>query len=312
MAPGARRELEVLRGQATELARTIGRVLDARGAPDPAPVRWSAEPPFRTVPATSCTEADVSGIRVLLCRPEGSGQAALGQMLRHLGAIVTPAVDVADAMNRLATQTFDVMILQLPDRPGAVDGMLGEIRKMDGPQAAIPVVAVATGRGVPDAEMLGVLGVGAVLETPIMDVGVLGRTLACALGREKGPDPDPSCALRLEHLLHLAGDGPRTEILVQLESDLAATHEALQEAVKSGDFEPIRKAAHVLVALAGTAGAVGLEEAARDIGQLAREGDAMPEIRGLACRMRQDIDGLRASIRKLVARHDGAGAGDRP
>ncbi|MFD0981190.1 hypothetical protein [Tropicimonas aquimaris] len=307
LAQGARRDLEMLRGRAADLARAIGEVLDETRTPEPA--GWPAETPYCALPATTSGDADISGSRILLCRSEGFGQGALCQMLRHLGVVVTLATDAADALKRLASQHFDAMILQLPDWPEAVDALLGEIRRMDGPQAAVPVVAVATGRVVPDPEMLRILGIGAVLETPIMDVGVLSRTLARVLGRENGTASDASCAQRLEHLLHVSGDGPRTEILVQLESDFAVTHGTLHEAVEAGASDEIRKAAHVLVALAGTAGALALEDAARDIGRLARDAGAMPEVRALAGRILQDIDALRERIRKCVERHGQAGSG---
>lgn len=72
----------------------------------------------------------------------------------------------------------------------------------------------------------------------------------------------------LRHILALAGpeDGPK--IVRHLTSDLATTGQALLAAVAAGEAEAMRRAAHVLVALCGTAGAMGLHRLADQLRHL--------------------------------------------
>lgn len=305
--PDERRELDLIRIKSEGLARlSAERLRVADRAAEPVKAGGMG---FR--PGQDEVRADVSGVRVLLCKPEQSNHAAIGQMLRHLGAKVTISEGLADALDLCAAQTFDAVILLLPEAPEAATEFIRRFREVAGSRGEMPVLAVASVRARADLRRLEALGADEVVEAPIADVWRLGQALARAIGLPTGAGSesdlpasagpraaraDAGMLASLEGLLVIAGDSPRPDILMQLERDLAGTSEQLHEAVQAWDPERIRRAAHVLVSLAGTSGAGTLEAIAREIGRLSREGEPGPRVQGLAEEAAREISAVCACI----------------
>ena len=104
---------------------------------------------------------------------------------------------------------------------------------------------------------------------------------------------------RLDQLLALAGPAEAGELLIRLEQDLARCGSALAAALAQGDRISVRAETHVLLAVAGAIGAVGLAEDARSLNTTAHgAGDFSP---ALTRRIAQDIAALQASIDKRRA-----------
>lgn len=76
-----------------------------------------------------------------------------------------------------------------------------------------------------------------------------------------------------DSLLIMAGPEVAPELVAQLSADLRAVSAALSKALTDMDWEAIRAQTHVLVALAGAAGAHQLEDAARTLNMAAHESD---------------------------------------
>lgn len=77
-----------------------------------------------------------------------------------------------------------------------------------------------------------------------------------------------------DSLLSMAGPLVARDLVVQMTTDLRAIAMALPPAMASHDWSGIRAQAHVLVALAGAAGAQTLESAAQALNRAAHDHDA--------------------------------------
>ncbi|MFN3721912.1 MAG: hypothetical protein ACK4VZ_02615 [Paracoccaceae bacterium] len=76
-----------------------------------------------------------------------------------------------------------------------------------------------------------------------------------------------------ESLLAMAGPDIAQELIVQMAADLRAVSIALAQGLATTDHARIRAQTHVLVALAGSAGAQGLEQGAQALNTAAQDAD---------------------------------------
>jgi HPt (histidine-containing phosphotransfer) domain-containing protein len=88
------------------------------------------------------------------------------------------------------------------------------------------------------------------------------------------PMPSQMDESRLAHLLHIAGPVDGAELLHRLQDDLGRAETVLKRALPGPDLAAIRETTHVLTALAGAIGAMGLAEAARTLNTAANQTDA--------------------------------------
>ncbi|MDZ7884412.1 MAG: hypothetical protein U5N53_16660 [Mycobacterium sp.] len=75
-------------------------------------------------------------------------------------------------------------------------------------------------------------------------------------------------------LLDMAGPDVGPELVAQMSADLRAVSVALSVGLAVPDWDEIRSQTHVLVALAGAAGAYGLESACQQLNRAAHIPDA--------------------------------------
>lgn len=107
------------------------------------------------------------------------------------------------------------------------------------------------------------------------------------------PSMDPS---RLTSLLEMAGPELRDELLDRLALDLLSVQEVLSEAVPMLDWDALRAQTHVLIALAGAAGASRLQWLAESLNAAAHQLDAV-RADALHTLMGEPLDMLIALIR---------------
>lgn len=79
---------------------------------------------------------------------------------------------------------------------------------------------------------------------------------------------------RLTRLIELAGPLHTTELLAHLDQDLTRVAQDLATAVKTADRAALRTQTHILIALAGSVGAHGLEQDARSLNHVAHDQNA--------------------------------------
>ncbi|MFN6924696.1 MAG: hypothetical protein ACK4P8_03525 [Tabrizicola sp.] len=80
-------------------------------------------------------------------------------------------------------------------------------------------------------------------------------------------------AARLRHLLRLVGPEEAPALLAQLRLDLAGCAEGIARGAAGPDWDSLREASHVLISLAGSAGAVTLHEQAQALNVAAHARD---------------------------------------
>jgi HPt (histidine-containing phosphotransfer) domain-containing protein len=92
--------------------------------------------------------------------------------------------------------------------------------------------------------------------------------------------PEPSTtglrdfdAARLSHLLDLAGPDIAEELLARLTEDLTSTSEKLDLGTARADWALLREGSHVLISLAGSVGALSLQEMAEALNALSHRQD---------------------------------------
>lgn len=106
-------------------------------------------------------------------------------------------------------------------------------------------------------------------------------------------DPD-----RLRRLLDIVGPTEARAFLTQLDRDLTDCARHLAAATLRQDWSALREASHVLMSLAGSAGALGLQDQAQALNSAAhdRNGDAMAQVYGhVAPDLTRLIDVVRAT-----------------
>ena len=131
---------------------------------------------------------------------------------------------------------------------------------------------------------------------PARDRRTLDRAHTASMGllhllekREMPPPPHAAFA----RLLEIAGPEMANELIAQFQNDLTEVQTRLTAALPVEDWTNVRGASHVLIALAGTAGAQELEATARALNLAANDCDSAgaaqsgpPALQGLSALMR--------------------------
>ena len=95
----------------------------------------------------------------------------------------------------------------------------------------------------------------------------------------------------LAHLLEIAGPELANQLIRQFQIDLADVQTRLTAGFPAQDWPVLRSASHVLIALAGTAGAPALEQAAHDLNLAAKDRN-LAAIAALSPQVLQGLDAL--------------------
>lgn len=101
-------------------------------------------------------------------------------------------------------------------------------------------------------------------------------------------------------LMQMAGPEVAPRLLSQMDADLTAVRRILDLALQAADLGEIRAQTHVLIALAGSAGALGVEEGARQMNRAAHEMD-VTRIRALRRGLMAGLEALISFIRQESA-----------
>jgi two-component system aerobic respiration control sensor histidine kinase ArcB len=106
-------------------------------------------------------------------------------------------------------------------------------------------------------------------------------------------DPD-----RLRRLLDLVGPTEADSFLAQLDRDLSGCARNIARATDRQDWIMLREASHVLISLAGSAGAVALQSLAEDLNAAANARN-LTSAAELATALAPDLDRLIAVVRTM-------------
>lgn len=110
-------------------------------------------------------------------------------------------------------------------------------------------------------------------------------------------------ALRLAHLLEIAGPDGETELMDRLDADLARARSALIAAIAARDIGGVRAETHVLISLTGAVGAAELQDQMERMNAAAHRSDwgglkaTLRSAEGRLGLLHKEISSLRAQIR---------------
>lgn len=259
---------------------------------------------------------DLTGTRILYADDSPAQRDLVTALARLIGAEITCVTDGAAAMQALADGPLpDVLILdsEMPRMSGP--DVLNWLRASEGPRARVPVLALTSHIGAAQTDALRSAGAAEVLAKPVLCPLELGRAILRAQGLES-PTPAPGSPLAheapsgtdaaeiaaLEKLRQIAGPAAAAEIFARLMEDLSHLRVALANAAQKADMTAIRAQSHVLVALAGTAGAMTLHEDAIRLNTLAQDGKGLAAAVALALQMDTAIAQLVHTVQKMAKR----------
>jgi len=264
--------------------------------PEPAPCAPPAHP--------ASTLPDLSQLRVLVADDNQTSRLLLTQMLTQMGAEVVTAADGVQAIGRIERENFDLLLIDI-EMPG-FNGLevIRHIRAMPGPVAQLPILAVTAYRMRANKTAIEAAGADQILSKPVLCPITLGET-ALALVKNRNDKAPPSTLVqmqpdRFDNLMAMAGPDHAAELLDRLHEDLSRAERGLLAASHGLDWQGVRAQTHVLMALAGTAGASHLQYLAEEMNTLAHT--APPDRGTFLTLLPQLLEALDALIH-FVARH---------
>lgn len=255
---------------------------------------------------------DLSQLRVLVADDNQTSRQMLTQMLTQMGAEVVTVADGVQAIGRIERESFDLLLIDI-EMPG-FNGLevIRHLRAMPGPVARLPILAVTAYRMRANKAAIEAAGADQILSKPVLCPITLGET-ALALVQDRRGKATPNAPVqmlpdRFDTLLAMAGPDLAAELLDRLHEDLSRAERGLLAASHGLDWQGVRAQTHVLMALAGTAGASHLQYLAEEMNMLAH---AAPPDRGtFLTLLPQLLEALDALI-DFVGRHS-PGQGGKP
>jgi CheY-like chemotaxis protein len=286
---------------AQTLSQRMGATLWLGSAPDGGCMAKLLLPISLAQPAAQPAAAvlDLHGQRVLIAEDSTPQLLLLAQYLCDTGANITMVRDGVAAETALLAGGFDLALLdlELPGRTG-----LEICTALRTKMAKPPRILVLTAHTDPAIHQSArAAGASQVLVKPITSASAL--ALALADPKAKQPQAQDG-AIGLAKLLEIAGPDLAEELLARFDEDLSSVQSQLAAALPRMDWQGLRKASHVLIALAGTAGMTQLEHSARAFNSAANESnsaavsteapavmDGLAKLLALVVRMAQDRQG---------------------
>ena len=261
------------------LAATLCRVVGQRGATPAAPAPASA---LSRVPEAAMLR--LSGRHILLVEDNELNQMVAMDLLGDVaGAVVSVAENGAAALQRLAEQAFDLVLMdvQMP----VMDGYEATRRLRAVPAwRTLPVVAMTAHAMARDRQLCLAAGMNDFVGKPFEPrelFEVLARHLPPALASaeapaspsETGSDADAPVSWELGLHRCLGRHELHQRILERFFATRGDDADRLQAALREGDALTAERIAHTMVSTAGTIGAEGLSAAARALQQALQDRD---------------------------------------
>lgn len=260
-------------------------------------------------PAPTLTPFDrLIGTSILLVEDNATCRAALRALTDQLVMQMVDAGDGGQAIGLLRSGArFDLVVLddQLPDLTGLE--VLNWINTHLPPRDRPPVLVVTSHAEPGRIRTLTRAGACRVLTKPVLDLDRLGKLLVEVMD-ERAPLPDPSAIQTpggddlssLHRLARMAGPEAAQELFEKLGEDLQTVRTGLADAARNKDIAGIRRHSHVLIALAGTAGAHGLHDDAVRLNGLAHADAPNERLFALAHMLDKATEELHRAVRAMA------------
>ncbi len=258
----------------------------------------------------------LSGLHILLAEDNPTNQMVAEQMLAALGATARVAGDGLETLALAEAERFDLALIDI-EMP-KLDG-LEVIRRIRAAQTSgrdMPLIALTAYVMVEHRRAIIEAGADGVIAKPLLSVDQLGEDIRAILDarpaarlRPKAPLEPVAPAINADAagidarvfgaLSRSIGPEAIPELLRKMDRDIVTVRERIQAGLTERDTHPLREATHILVAVAGSLGAVRLQNNAQCLNSAAHEGD-FPEMQRLGRVVIAEIDLLRAFISSNV------------
>lgn len=266
------------------------------------PVPPNAKPAQAPV-APSDSLPNLAGVSVMLGEDNPTCRLLLEAHFRKLGLTLTSfedGTDIVDMLARGARPDLLVVDDQMPGLSGlGVLNWIGENLS----KAERPAVLVFTAHTTQDrTRTLKAAGAALVEPKKVLEAGRIGKLLRDLLDTRKSPEqPTVLDMSTLRKLTEIAGPLAAAELLARLDEDLEQTWHGLCQAAAKLNMDGIRQHSHVLIALAGTAGAIGLHDDAVRLNRFVHSAEPHDRIVALANSLEQPIQDLRLAVQSMAA-----------
>ncbi|MEM7507674.1 MAG: response regulator [Pseudomonadota bacterium] len=229
----------------------------------------------------------LSGVRVLLAEDNPTNQMVAIQMLESLGAVVTLAVDGAEALEIVQREDFDVMLVDIEmPRVSGIEVMRA-LRASNGKLAEMPLIALTAYVMREHRLAIDEAGADGVIAKPILSIEQFGQDILGFM-RKRGAEPKTPAVTKVEgdvggeaeidqsiydSLVSAIGAEAMQELLSKVRSDIEASRTTIEQALRSMNLKALRAATHVLISVGGAIGAVGLQNLAQTLNAAGNEFD---------------------------------------
>jgi two-component system, sensor histidine kinase and response regulator len=238
-----------------------------------------------------------SGSRILLVEDNPVNQRVAQRLLQKLSARVTVANNGEEALARLAAGTFDLVLIdcQMPVMDGfTATRRIRELEERRGAGKRLPIIALTANVMSEDRENCVAAGMDAHLGKPIEP-----KHMIDALSRFLKEEAVPP-AVDLEALRQITGGDAEFERELA-DTFVASGDQALADiiaALKTNDYDTVRKRAHALKGASANIHAVSLSTVASNLENAARS-QALPVMSGLVDELAQKLAAVNAELRKV-------------
>ena len=230
----------------------------------------------------------LSGLRVLLAEDNPTNQLVAAQMLESLGASVLLAADGAEALDIVASEPFDVMLVDIEmPRVNGIE-VLQAVRRSSGPVAEVPMIALTAYVMREHRAAIDAAGADGVIAKPILSIEQFGadirrfmRMRSDSTGAEEGPaaPADDSAAPAIDRTIYdtlaeAIGPAAMGELLGKVSPDIQAARDRLVRARNALDLGEVRSVTHILISVAGAVGALAVQERAKAMNAAGHRDDA--------------------------------------
>ena len=270
----------------------------------------STEGAISVAPPRTSDEGTLRGTRLLLVEDNEINQQVAGELLRHAGASVDIANNGEEALDMVDAVTYDMVLMDM--HMPVMDGVTATQRiREQARHEHLPIVAMTANAMASDKERCLAAGMNDHISKPI-DPEILWRTLRRWIDLDdklptvsnSAPPVPVQASLRVPDdvqgldttvgLRNVNGsEGLYLDILGKFVNSQRDAVSKLTEFLSSGRRGDAERVAHTLKGLAGTIGAIGIQQTALEIEEAVRGGGDIGEIQ-------LHVDALSEPLAKLV------------
>jgi CheY-like chemotaxis protein len=263
----------------------------------------------------------LNGLKILLAEDSDASRMVTTEMLLAMGAEVRLAHDGAEALEMLAAEAYDAVLLDIEMPKVSGLDVIRTVRGGGGVQAARPMLALTAYAREDHGDAIFAAGADALLCKPVPDIAALGHAILAAIHPGALPGALPGAPLAAAMIAARDADAVRAvahdgidlgvlraigatvgaahmdELLAKLIDDIGRGRAAITAAAAARDAAAMRAPTHGLAGLAGVIGARRLHALARHVFAAANDDASYGAIRAEdTARLTEEIDAVLAVL----------------